>query len=219
MCFSEEMSLGMSILGLVATFVLFQMKKSWRVYVPIFYFTLMEILQYFSYIALRKKQPKLLKILSILIYIHIAFQPFIANLWFSNYIPQSYAPKMAVILQLCIIIGFFLLLRLNEIIAVPDDKLCNIRLESMCDTETLIREGRSHLHYLFRVRAPDYTIPSIFVHFFFMFIPAILLKIKLIPYLSIVFGYLLANLLAFPKEVAAVWCTISVPSMLVSLFY
>lgn len=126
---------------------------------------------------------------------------------------------MAVILQLCIIIGFFLLLRLNEIITVPDDKLCNIRLESMCDTETLIREGRSHLHYLFRVQEPDYTITSIFVYFFFMFIPAILLKVKIIPYLSIVFGYLLANLLAFPKEVAAVWCTISVPSMLVSLFY
>ena len=219
MCFSEEMSFGLSILGLVSTYLLYHMGKDWRVYVPIFYLTVMEILQYFSYLALRKNQSKLLKILTVITYIHICFQPLVINIWFSNYIPDSYLPRMATIIQLCLIIGLFLVLRLNEIIAVPDDKLCNIRREDMCDTESLIREGKSHLYYLFRVRAPEYTVPSLFVHFLFVFFPAILLKIKVIPYLSIVVGYIIAYLISYPKEAAAVWCAFSVPSALISFFY
>lgn len=219
MCFSEEMSRNLTLLGTLVTYILYRQGKNWTIYMPIFYFTLMEFLQYLSYQALeeKKQNKKWKKLLTIIIFVHIAFQPLITNIWYSNYIPKNMTASMNLVLKLCVVVAIFMLLRLHEFIHVSDKDRCP-ETETMCAKKTMIQNGSKHIKYLFRMRTPDYMIPSVFILFFFMFIPPLFLKINPVYYLSIVFGYILSYFIAEKNEIASIWCTFSVPSMIISLF-
>ena len=69
------------------------------------------------------------------------------------------------------------------------------------------------------MRAPNYVTPSMFMHFFLMFIPPLILGVRIIPYLCISFGIMFADLINSERdEIPATWCTFSVPTLLYSIF-
>tara|TARA_B100000401_G_scaffold390109_1_gene296163 strand:+ start:609 stop:1268 length:660 start_codon:yes stop_codon:yes gene_type:complete len=218
MCFSEEMSRNLTLMGTIVTYILYKQGKSWTVYMPVFYFTIMEFLQYLSYQALeeKKQNKKWKKLLTIIIFIHIALQPLMTNIWYSNYIPKNMTDSMNLILKLCVVVAFFMLLRLHEFVEVNDKYRCP-ETEPMCAKKTMIKQGIKHMKYLFRMRAPNHVVPSVFIHFFFIFIPVLFLKINPLYYLSIFLGYALTMIIGFGNEIPAIWCTFSVPTMLISL--
>lgn len=219
MCFSKNMSGLFAIFGAGVSGILYNQGKIWSLYAPILYFTCMEILQYFSYLSLEKNDKQMLKILTILTFIHIAFQPLFVNLWYSNYIPKNKQSECRIILQLCIVAGLLYLPRIDSISTFNNKISCNPLAEEMCGASTLIQKGKTHMKYLFKMKAPSYLTPSSFIHFFLMFIPALFLNVEIIPYASTFIGWILSWVLSSSKEMAAVWCTFSIPSMLISLYY
>lgn len=50
------MSRNLTLMGTIVTYILYKQGKNWTVYMPVFYSTLMEFLQYLSYQALEQKK-------------------------------------------------------------------------------------------------------------------------------------------------------------------
>ena len=218
MCFTENMSAGLAILGTGVAAYLWSQGSSWMLYVPILYFTLMEVLQYASYVAMRKKDKFALKKLTFATFVHVAFQPVFTLLWMGNFIPPGMRPQLRLLLKLAGAGGAFYAARSDQITPIKESDVCNPRTETMCGATSLIKMGTKHLAYLFRMRAPDYTTPSIFIHFFLMFVAPLFLHVKPIGYLPVLLGWITSWLIMPREEIAATWCLISIPSLLVSLF-
>ena len=187
-------------------------------YVPIIYFTLMELLQYASYVAMRRKDKATLKKLTFATFFHVAFQPVFTLLWMGNFMPPRMRPELRLLLKLAVAGGVFYAARSDLITPVDQEYACNPATETMCGARSLIKMGTHHLSYLFRMRAPDYTTPSIFIHFFLMLVAPLFLHVKPIGYLPVLLGWLTAWKMMPREEIAATWCLVSVPSLMVSLF-
>ena len=225
MCFTKEMSFGLTVLGLGVTAYLYLRGDPWSVYIPILYFTFMELYQYISFYLLdketeknKKETDKYLYIVTVLTFIHICFQPLFANMWFKNYIPKSNHKTIQFLLVLCLIAGLYMFTRFGEF-QKKNTIRCNKNSEELCSATTIIEKGKMHLKYLFDMRAPSYVTPSIFIHFFLIFIPPLILGVRIIPYLCVLFGILLAYIITSERdEIPATWCTFSVPTLLYSIF-
>jgi len=218
MCFTEKQSLSLTFIGFIVSYYVYNNNNKFELWFPILYFTFMELFQYLGYIAIRTNNKKLNKILSHLIYIHISFQPLFINIWFSNFISNKNMHYMLFIYKLCFIGGIFMLLRLYTINKNSD--LCDTDVEVGCAKNTELKLGPLHIMYLFKLKAPNYYIPSMFIHFFLFFIPIILLDVNKIVYLFSILGPILASVISKNKdEVASIWCFISVPILIISLLY
>jgi hypothetical protein len=139
-------------------------------------------------------------------------------MWFKNYIPKSNHNTVQFLLVLCLIAGLYMFMRLGEF-QKKNTIMCNKDSEELCSAKTMVEKGKKHLKYLFNMRSPNYVTPSMFIHFFLMFIPPLILGVRIIPYLCIVFGIMFAYLInSEMDEVPATWCTFSVPTLLYSIF-
>ena len=79
MCFSENMSLTIGIIGILSSFYFYN--KNIYASVGIGYFALMEILQFFQYKVINECDNYYNKLLTNIGYIHICFQPLFFNIW------------------------------------------------------------------------------------------------------------------------------------------
>jgi len=75
MCINIYASASMSVIGIIATFIIYN-KTNFLIAFGIFYFTLMEIIQTIGYSVIDKCDNIVNKTISYLNYIHISFQPF-----------------------------------------------------------------------------------------------------------------------------------------------
>ena len=73
MCFSQNMSLSVGIFGILSS--IYFLKLNIYAAIGIFYFSLMEIIQYFQYKVIDQCDNKYNKLLTKIGYIHICFQP------------------------------------------------------------------------------------------------------------------------------------------------
>ena len=87
MCFSENISLAIGIIGILSS--LYFYKKNIYASIGIGYFALMEIIQFFQYKVINQCNNDYNKFLTNLGYIHICFQPFFFNLWFNFFLNNS----------------------------------------------------------------------------------------------------------------------------------
>tara|TARA_B100001093_G_C26732155_1_gene972726 strand:- start:416 stop:1084 length:669 start_codon:yes stop_codon:yes gene_type:complete len=215
MCFSENMSLLIFILGTITTLIIKKYNNKFILYFPVFYFSLMELFQYLAYVFIRKKKENILQLLNYLIYIHISFQSFVINLWFLNYIPKKNIKIMYFVLKICLISSIFYISRLYN---TNINNLCDVKNEETCGNKSKLELGKKHILYIFRMRGANYLTPSIFIHFFLWFIPALLLNVNKIIYLSSIVGIFGTLLITKNKdEYASIWCFINIPLMILSL--
>ena len=200
MCFSERISLGLGLTGIVSAWYIYARTKNMYAAVAILYFALMEIIQYFQYKVIDQCGNKYNRYLTILGYLHICFQPLFFNLWLFAFTTKP-------IVQYLYISFFAGLLLASRLIFLKNHKLCDVSNEPLCGKQTCSVSGERHIAWNVRLRAPDWITPSISLHFFLWVFPA-LAMFQLKPILAIIltapyFGYLLTNNI---HERPAIWC-------------
>jgi len=89
MCWSTEASVAWATAGVTASAYLWYKKEPPVMWMTIGYFSLMEIIQAFSYPVLNQCDLPRNQALTYLGYLHIAFQPFFVNLMALHFIPSE----------------------------------------------------------------------------------------------------------------------------------
>jgi hypothetical protein len=212
MCFSENMSLTIGIIGLLSS--LFFYTKNIYASIGIGYFALMEILQFFQYKVINKCNNKTNTLLTNLGYIHICFQPLFFNIWLFAFTKN---PNF-IFLYMSFFAGILLASRL---FFVKNNELCDTRNEPLCGPKTCSFSGEKHIAWNVRLRAPGkyWFTPSIGLHFFMWVIPAFTI-FQLKPILAIILTapYLGILLTSNIHEQPAIWCYTSIAQMLITYF-
>ena len=86
MCFSENISLTIGLIGILSSVYFYN--KSIYASIGIGYFALMEIIQFFQYKVINQCKNDYNKFLTVIGYIHICFQPFFINVWLFAFTKQ-----------------------------------------------------------------------------------------------------------------------------------
>ena len=210
MCFSEKISLLIGLIGLSSSIYLYNINK--YASIGIGYFALMEILQYFQYKYINKCNNNYNKLLTIIGYLHICFQPLFVNIWLFAFTKN---PNYTFI-YLSLFAGFLLA---SRILFVSDEEICDTNNEPLCGYNTCSFSGKRHIAWNVRLRAPGkhWFTPSIGLHFFLWVIPVIttfqykpiIAMILTGPYIS----YLLTNNI---HEQPAIWCYTVIGQMIIT---
>lgn len=221
MCINIYASASMSIIGIIATFIIYN-KTNFLIALGIFYFTLMEIIQTIGYSVIDKCDNILNKTISYLNYIHISFQPFFYTLFIFallRYYRLSYKLKnvdlVKMVLSLAFVASIFSFLRLFGEKTDPNCYLCG---EKAC-----VKSGKYHLRIETPLRTePEYLTPNLFIHFFFFFIPPLFLgKFGIIVsvFMFATFIALVKGLKIDAEEGSTTWCFISIMQLVTVIIF
>lgn len=210
MCFSEQISLLIGLVGIIASIYFYNINT--YASIGIGYFALMEIIQFFQYKVINKCEDKTNKFLTTLGYLHICFQPLFFNIWLFAFTKR---PNFT-FLKLSFAAGLLLASRL---LFVKDDEMCDTKNEPLCGPQTCSFSGEKHIAWNLRLRAPgkNWWTPSIGLHFFMWTIP-VLTIFEVPPAIAMALcgpylGYFLTNNI---HEMPAIWCYTVISQMLVS---
>ena len=212
MCFSENMSLTISIIGFASS--IYFIKINMFAAIGIFYFSLMELIQFFQYKVIDECDNNYNKLLTRIGYLHICFQPLFFNVWLFAFVKK---PNF-VFLYMGFIAGLLLASRL---FFVKNEELCDTNNEPLCGPKTCAFSGERHIAWNLRLRAPgkNWFTPSIGLHFFMWAIPAIVI-FQLKPILALILtgpylGIILTNNI---HEQPAIWCYTGIAQLLISYY-
>ncbi len=212
MCWSPEASAGFAVAGVVAAAYAYKKKESPILWVPVLYFALMEVLQLLSYPVAGQCFSSQNQLLTMLSYVHIAFQPFFMNMIALNFVPSRVRAKIwKWVMLACVPFTAILLARA---LPLPIDA-CRPEL-LLCGTNLCTEQGVWHLAWY---------VP---LNNFMPYVNAYGLSVFLLPLLygswravafSLITGPLAARLFTDNiNEQAAIWCFFSVGLILLMLF-
>jgi len=210
MCFSEKMSLAIGITGILTSIYFY--KKNIYASIGIFYFALMEILQFFQYKVINQCNNKYNKFLTNLGYIHICFQPLFINIWFFAFTKK----RFFIFLYMCFFAGLLLASRL---LFVNDKDLCDTKNEPLCGKRTCAFSGKKHIAWNIRLRAAGklWFTPSIGLHFFMWVIPVLTLcELKPILAMLLTAPYMVMFFTDNIHEQPAIWCYTGILQMILT---
>lgn len=112
MCWSGEASAGLAILGLAGTAYAAYKKEPLALCVALGYFSLMELLQAFTYSVIDQCSLPSNQIATLLGYLHIAFQPFFINAVSLHFINRKVAVRIApTVYLLCFISAIIMIIQ------------------------------------------------------------------------------------------------------------
>ena len=222
MCFSKSQSYVMFFSCIFTAFVNIYYKASWKMYVPILFLSIKELIQAQSYTVVDKCDSKYNKFLTILSWIHISFQPVFVNIFFSAFHKDPNVYDFTI--KLCLVASLFLLSKLyvnNDKIYLRSCPYTN-KLVNMCRKSHCTVSGEKHIAYGFYLREPNAFTPNIFLHMFLIFVPSILLDNYILSLCFLITGPLLSTLILKNKkknlgEIAAIWCNTSITMFVFSL--
>jgi hypothetical protein len=213
MCFSENMSLTLGIIGISSGIYFYN--KNIYASIGIVYFALMEILQFFQYKVINKCNNNYNIFLTNIAYIHICFQPLFFNLWLFAFTNK---PNF-IFLYMSFFAGLLLASRL---FFVRDNELCDTNNEPLCGKKTCSFSGNRHIAWNIRLRAPGkyWFTPSIGLHFFMWVIP-VLTIFQLKPFLAMILTgpYLVYLFTDNIHEQAAIWCYMGICQMILTYYF
>lgn len=219
MCFSMEMSYGISVAAIGSAVYIAKQGAPKRAWVPIVFFASMEALQGTQYIWVDQCGEFANKFMVYLAWLHICFQPLFFNMWISYFIPDKEKSDyyMKLMTKLCLIAGLLLAAR-----ALPFPHLCKAGEGLFCDLVACAYSG--NLHIAWHIPLAETGIyqmrPGMFIHFFLFFIPAIVAGrywISLFVYLT---GPVLSSFMTDDiNEMPVIWCFFSTVQMLITYRY
>lgn len=212
MCFSKNMSLTISIFGMISG--IYFLKLNIFAGIGIFYFSLMELIQYFQYKVIDQCDNDYNKLLTKIGYLHICFQPLFFNLWLFAFIKK---PNF-IFIYMSFIAGILLASRM---FFVKDKELCDTNNEPLCGPKTCAFSGKRHIAWNLRLRAPGskWLTPSIGLHFFMWAIPSLVIfQIKPILALLLTGPYLGIIITNNIHEQPAIWCYTFISQILLTYF-
>ncbi|MCD4674684.1 MAG: DUF5765 domain-containing protein [Desulfobacula sp.] len=97
MCWSGEASAVLATIGLGSTVYMAVKKEKKELWVPLGYFTLMELLQAVTYSYIDQCDNPVNQVLTLLGFIHISFQPFFINMVSMYFIPERIRKKISLL--------------------------------------------------------------------------------------------------------------------------
>jgi hypothetical protein len=212
MCFSENVSLGLGIFGILSSIYFY--KKNIYAAIGVGYFAIMEILQFLQYRVIDQCNSKYNKFLTNLGYLHICFQPLFFNLWLFAFTKN---PNF-IFLYMSFFAGLLLVSRL---FFVKKNELCDNKNEPLCGKKTCSFSGEKHIAWNVRLRAPGkyYFTPSIALHFFLFVVP-VLSTFQLKPILAMLLTgpyavFIFTNNI---HEQPAIWCYTEVAQLVLTYY-
>ena len=218
MCFSKEMSFfNFAILSGYAAYIFNKNPESWRIYVPMMYLGLKDLLQGFLYVFDDKENYKY--VLSVLSYVHICFQPMIINIFFSYFGTASNIVNIKGYWNI-IIIGTFLFglyeLTNLDVFNIQNTPYCTDKKSDFCSDSNSSYIGKYHVGYKFRSKG-YYNLMLILA----MMLPVLLTNAWI---LSFIWGFFIIGIAILfnnvrDGEYGAIWCLLSIIPLIPVVYF
>ena len=219
MCWSGEASAVLATIGFgTATYVAYK-GESKELWIPLTYFACMELLQAATYIYIDLCDSPPNQILTMLGYLHIAFQPFFVNMVAMYFIPEHVKRKIgAAVYALC---GVGTLLILIKMYPLAWAGKCIPGLEGFCGPEVCSVSGSWHIAWQMPLNGLWSDIPENSIRFQYglhavaYIAVAFVLPVLYGSWRFVGFHYLIGPaisdaLTTDPNEYCAVWCLFSI---------
>ena len=225
MCWSMGASVAMSAVGVAGTGYLIARGKPAAFWLPMGYFTAMEILQAVSYPVVDQCDLRSNQIVTLLGYVHIAFQPLFFNILCLHFLPRDYAERIRVpVYTVCVAAAAG---SLAMLIPLESAGLCDDG-RMMCAQRMCTYMGEWHLawelpfngwgngfadHWLLWIAEDGFIAYQ--TAFFFM--PLIYGAWRLAVYFYLTGPYLVTYLTDNLDEQPAIWCLLSIAMLILLL--
>lgn len=229
MCWSGEASYALAAAGLAATGYAAWKKDSPLLWLPLMYFSGMELLQGYTYSVIDQCGLGANRFATLLSYLHIAFQPFFGAMMALYFVPAA-VRRLAwpICLAACSISAAVMIVQLQPLeaagLCTPGRLLCGPQMCSVTGNWHIawqvpvngMFEGMAAAsqgwpwHRLFADAFPTYPIAMFLV-------PFLLGSWKLVIY-HLLMGPVLARLTTSnPNEIPAVWCLLSIGFLMIAI--
>lgn len=219
MCWSGEASAVLAAGGLATAAYIAYRGEAKSLWIPLTYFALMELLQAVTYIYIDQCANPTNQILTLLGYIHVAFQPFFVNMVAMYFIPPATRARISVaVYTLCAISATTILIKLY-----PMDwaGTCVVGVEGFCGVQPCSVSGDWHIAWQLPLNGLlSHPIDWLFGYKWGLHVLAYALAVFYLPVLYgswrfVAFHYLIGPLVSDlttddPNEYAAVWCLFSI---------
>lgn len=217
MCWSGEASAVLASVGLATTAYAAYKKEPTELWVCLGYFSLMELLQAYTYTVINDCAHPGNQIATLFGYLHIAFQPFFINAMSMHFVPKNVARKAAPwAYAFCFFSVIFMILQVYPFdwagVCDPSRPLCGSRLCSV--------SGNWHIAW----EVPTNGLCNWSTHSIFSGFPTYVIAAFFIPMLYGAWRITLYHLLLGPglshvltnnyNEIPAVWCLLSIGILL-----
>ena len=203
MCFSEKQSyINFVLLILGALYK----RDNWRIMALLVFLSLKDLIQGLLY---RYKDNKNINNkLTVLSWVHIAFQPLFVNIFISNFSKNDSTYWNSIFLM-CSLYACYLTTVLDDL-DIQNDPDCVSHDNDFCAEDTLSYQGRHHIAYRFKTDK-DY-LKKFIGYYVLMFLPALLtssIGFGILWYTFVGTIYMLTRHLRI-GEFAAIWCFSSI---------
>ncbi len=209
MCWSGEASAVLAAVGIASTVYAAHKKEPPELWVPLAFFTLMEVLQAFTYSVINQCGLPSNEVATLLGYLHIAFQPFFINYMGMYFIPRHIRERIQVyVYTFCFAAAILMIIRVYPFswspLCEPGSLLCG---QNLCSVY-----GNWHIAWNIPMNnifgnAPIYALVALVLPFLYGSWKAGL-------YNALVGPVLAALLTDNPNEQPAIWCLLSIGILL-----
>jgi len=211
LCWSFEASAAVAVIGVSGTLYAAYKGVAKELWLVLGYFSLMEVLQAYTYLSIDNCDSHGNQIATLLGYIHIAFQPFFINAISMYFIPHHIVKKIApFVYAICFIAVVLFIINLYPFSWAPK---CTIGTTSLCGTKLCSVSGNWHIAW---------EIPrnQLFDLFFIYYIPAFLIPLVYGSWRFTLYHFIMGPLFSYLltdnlNEHAAVWCLLSIGFLLI----
>jgi len=211
MCWNGQASATLATIGFASTAYIAVKGEDKKLWIPLAFFSLMEMLQAFTYTVIDQCGLPLNQILTLLGSLHIAFQPFFINAFSMHFIPEVVYKRISPFVYGICFVGTVMLISL--IYPFEWTEICDIGNVPFCSEHLCSVSGNWHIAW----GAPLNDMKWLYLGYF---VPAFLLPIlygswKFTVY-HILVGPVLAGVLTNNiNEWPAAWCLMSIGLLLV----
>ena len=220
MCWSGEASGVLAVAGLsTAAYVALKQGESKELWIPLTYFALMELLQAATYVYIDLCDNPNNQILTLLGYLHVAFQPFFVNMVAMYFIPVSVKLKIrTAVYTICAIGTVAMLIKMYPFAWAGN---CNIGVEGFCGPSVCSTSGSWHIAWQMPLNGlMSDPVKWLFgfnwgLHAFTYILVAFYMPLIYGSWRFVGFHYLIGPFISDittsdPNEYAAVWCLFSI---------
>jgi len=180
-------------------------------------FAAMETLQALQYIWIEQCDHPMNKVLTLLGFVHLAFQPFFTNLYLGAFMNKAQKRYLPLILTMCVFAGVMMC---NRMWMTTGDHMCTKGIESMCGMKTCTFNGHTHLAWQMPLQHcdQDYFTPGFTLHFFTFFLPSFALGMWKYTLFFLFSGPFTGRALTdHQDEIPSIWCFFSIAQLLLPL--
>ena len=220
MCWSGEASTVIAVAGAAATVYSIRQRQAPALYVPLGYFTAMEVLQSATYRWLDDCASPANQITTLLGYLHICFQPFFINMFSLHFVPQAVREKVSMwVYGLCMASVVVMIVQLY-----PFDWAgsCDGTRRTLCGQRLCAFTGTWHLAWSLPLNGIGNDMLGIFLHkghptyvLVGFVVPVLYGSWRITGYHYLTGAFLAGLLTSNLNEWPAVWCLLSVALIVV----